>query len=343
MLRPAKYKKLLKRTFARNGLTRSLTRLAIRRTARELGLWDARVEENLIVSLTSFPARIEKVHLVVQSLLNQSLQPRKVVLYLSRHEFPDNSVPRRLARLESGRFEIRFVQENLQSHNKLIFALVDFPGAWIATFDDDRLYPAHTLARLWQAATANQSTIVCTGGRRMVVHDGHLANYREWPMVLSPEPTFWVLPLGGYGVLYPPGSLNSSVGDRDLIRALAPLNDDIWFKAMSLTRDVPCRAIGGTHLMPEFKFRGSTTLSQLNQDGRGQDAALGQVFEHFGLTVLFSPRKRGYIPSQGQGHSASLVWTCTAEKRLSSPPCSRAKLRAGLSMRVLTIPAWFQR
>ena len=164
MLRPAKYKKLLKRTFARNGLTRSLTRLAIRRTARELGLWDGRVEENLIVSLTSFPARIGMVHLVVQSLLNQSLQPRKVVLYLSRHEFPGNKVPPWLTRLENGRFEIRFVEENLRSYKKLLFALVDFPGAWIATFDDDRLYPAHTLARLWEAAAVEPANDHLHGG-----------------------------------------------------------------------------------------------------------------------------------------------------------------------------------
>jgi len=54
---------------------------------------------------------------------------------------------------------------------------------------------------------------------------------------------------------------------------------------MSLTRDVPCRAIGGIELMPEFKFQENTTLSKLNQHGKGQDAALGRVFGHFGLTV----------------------------------------------------------
>jgi hypothetical protein len=32
-------------------------------------------------------------------------------------------------------------------------------------------------------------------------------------------------------------------------------------------------------------IRANKTLSKLNQDGRGQDAALGQVFQHFGLTV----------------------------------------------------------
>jgi hypothetical protein len=220
-----------------------------------------------------------------QSLLGQSLQPRKIVLYLSGQEFAGESLPQQLARLEDGRFEIRFVGENLRSYNKLLFAMVDFPTAWIATFDDDRLYPVHTLATLWKAAARKPSTIICSGGRQMVVHDGHFATYREWPMVQSPEPSFWVLPLGGFGVLYPPGSLNPVIGDRSLIRELAPLNDDIWFKAMSLTQGVPCSTIGGAHLMPPLKFKSNTTLSKLNRDGRGQDIALRQVFEHFGLTV----------------------------------------------------------
>ncbi len=284
MLRP-KYRKLIKRTFARNGMAHSLAKLAIRRTGRGLGLWHAHIAENLVVSLTSFPPRIGRVHLVVQSLLNQSLQPRQIVLYLSRDEFPGNKIPRQLARLENGRFEIRFVGENLQSYKKLLFALVDFPDAWIATFDDDRLYPAHTLARLWQAAAANPRTIVCIGGRQMVAHNGRFANYRQWPRTLSAEPSFCLLPIGGFGILYPPGSLNPLVGDRALLRELAPLNDDIWFKAMSLTQDVPCRAIGGTDLMPKFRFEGNTPLWKLNRRGEGQDIAVGQVFGHFGLTV----------------------------------------------------------
>ena len=260
-------------------------KFAIRRMARELGLWQPPVAENLVVSFTSFPLRLARVHRVVQSLLGQSLQPSKIVLYLSSDEFAGESVPQQLAQLEDSRFEIRFVGESLRSYNKLLFAMVDFPTAWIATFDDDRLYPVHTLATLWKAAARNPSTIICSGGRQMVVHDGHFATYREWPMVQSPEPSFWVLPLGGFGVLYPPGSLNPVIGDRSLIRELAPLNDDIWFKAMSLTQGVPCSTIGGAHLMPPLKFRSNTTLSKLNQDGKGQDIALRQVFEHFGLTV----------------------------------------------------------
>ncbi len=302
MLRAGKYKRRLERLFAPNGLKRSLTRLAICRTARELGLWHPSVAENLIISLTSFPPRIGKAHLVVQSLLNQSLQPHKIVLYLSGDEFLGHSLPSQLTRLEGARFEIRFVGENLRSYTKLLFALVDFPGAWIATFDDDRLYPAHALTRLWQAAAGKPPTVICTGGRQMVVRDGHFTNYCQWPMAPPSGPSFFLLPLGGYGVLYPPGSLNAEVGDRNLIPDLAPLNDDIWFKAMSLTRDVPCRAIGGTDAMPEFKFKGVTTLAKLNQGGRGQDAALRQVFGHFGLTVDVIQAKEARLQAHSLSH-----------------------------------------
>jgi hypothetical protein len=286
MLRTAKkYKKRVKRAFSRNGLGHGMAMLAIGRSVRALGLLQAPVAERLVVSLTSYPPRIGKMHLVIQSLLNQSLQPRKIVLYLSLVEFPGRIVPEGLARLGNDRFEIRFVAENLRPYKKLLFALADFPGAWIATCDDDRLYPAHTLARLWEAAAANPRTIICTRARRMVVQEGRFAPYREWTQARSPEPSFWVLPIGGYGVLYPPGSLGPVVGDRDMIAELAPLNDDLWFKAMSLMQDVPCSMIGGDDAMPALQFPNNIPLTKLNLKGKGQDGAVGHVFARFGLSV----------------------------------------------------------
>ena len=71
---------------------------------------------------------------------------------------------------------------------------------------------------------------------------------------------------------------------------------------MSLTRDVPCSAIGGTRVIPEFKFKPNTTISQLNQDGRGQDCALGQVFQHFGLTVASIHAKEARLHSEPGPH-----------------------------------------
>jgi hypothetical protein len=115
---------------------------------RAAGLWQPEVVEDLVVSLTSFPVRIGKLHRVIRGLLAQSLQPRKIVLYLSLEEFPDRALPKELMALTSDRFEIRFVEGNLRPYKKLLYALADFPRATILTVDDDNLYPSDCLARV---------------------------------------------------------------------------------------------------------------------------------------------------------------------------------------------------
>jgi hypothetical protein len=256
-----------------------------RRAARGLGAPKPAVAEDVVVSLTSFPPRIGKLHHVISSLLDQSVQPRKIVLYLELGDFPGRSVPKPLSRLKGDRFEIRFVSENLRPHNKLKFALTDFPGAWIATTDDDRLYSVNWLARLLESAAQSPRTIICTCGHRMGVAHGRLMPFRDWAMDESPRPSFLLFPVGSWGILYPPETLNPAVGDPQLIRKLAPLNDDVWFKAMSLMQNVPCRASGGRHSMPPIHFKQDIRLWDINQRGTLVDEALNNVFGHFGLTA----------------------------------------------------------
>ena len=55
------------------------------------------------------------------------------------------------------------------------------------------------------------------------------------------------------------------IGDTELIRTLAPLQDDLWFKIMSMERDVPCLAVGGHEFMRKLEFDDPTRLWELNQ------------------------------------------------------------------------------
>ena len=41
----------------------------------------------LIVSLTSFPERINLAHITISTLLNQSLEPDKIILWLAEEQF----------------------------------------------------------------------------------------------------------------------------------------------------------------------------------------------------------------------------------------------------------------
>src|SRR5690554_3260312 len=58
------------------------------------------IEDGLIVSFTSFPARIKKVHLVVESILRQTVLPHRIILWLSKEQFPtEKSLPKKLLEL----------------------------------------------------------------------------------------------------------------------------------------------------------------------------------------------------------------------------------------------------
>ena len=259
--------------------------IAMRQATKAAGIWQPDVVEDLVVSLTSFPGRIGQLHRVIRGLLAQSLQPRKIVLYLSLEEFPDRSVPKGLMALTSDRFEIRFVEGNLRPDKKLLYALVDFPGATIVTVDDDNLYSSDCLAQLWQASVANPRTVICGRGRCMRIQDGAISHYMDWAITRSSKPSFMIFPVGGWGILYPPGSLSPMIDRQELFTELAPLNDDVWFKAMSLLQDVPCCAIGSTKGSVRLKYANDFKLWDVNQHGRRYQQTVLTVFDRVGLSV----------------------------------------------------------
>ncbi len=61
-------------------------------------------EPQVVVSLTSYPPRIEAVEQVVKSLLAQTIRPWKIVLWLANKEFPggETSLPAGLVNVTLG-------------------------------------------------------------------------------------------------------------------------------------------------------------------------------------------------------------------------------------------------
>ena len=58
----------------------------------------------MVVSLTTFPLRIGKVHLTIQSILRQSRPADRILLWLSKEEFPEEAqLPANLLRLKENR------------------------------------------------------------------------------------------------------------------------------------------------------------------------------------------------------------------------------------------------
>ena len=100
----------------------------------------------VIVSLTGMALRAPYIAPAVTSLLEQSFQRCRVVLWLAEEEFTPQSIPAELQSLQGcERFEIRLCPD-MGPYKKLIPALQAFPGAIICTADDDMLYNRHWLA-----------------------------------------------------------------------------------------------------------------------------------------------------------------------------------------------------
>ena len=106
--------------------------------------------------MTSFPAAIPYALQAVQSILNGSVLPDKLVLYLTFAQFGDNGLPQELLALadRSPVFEIRNYDRDIRSYRKLIPALQDFPEAVIVTVDDDVDYHKHMLRDLLRLPNA---------------------------------------------------------------------------------------------------------------------------------------------------------------------------------------------
>ena len=188
----------------------------------------------LIVSLTSYPARFKTLHLTIKALLDQKVKPDRVILWIDRHDM--RKVPKAVRELEGPAFSI-LTGQDVRSFNKIVPALIAFPNSFIVVADDDLYYPDNWLQGLVEAYDPGQPTIVYHRGHRLAHSaDGSLAPYRAWQHeVTDPEsliPGTGIMPTGVGGVLYPPGSLPPKAVDIGLIRQLSETCDDSWLYFM---------------------------------------------------------------------------------------------------------------
>lgn len=210
----------------------------------------------VVVSLTSFPAAIPYATLAVQSILNGSVLPDKVVLYLTFSQFGDDGLPRDLLALAERNpvFEIRNYDRDIRSYRKLIPALVDFPEAVIVTIDDDVAYHRHMLRDLLRLHEQMPRVILAHRAKRMKPGKPYRkwSKYRWYSFLFKKiHSSFKNIQTGVGGVLYPPHSLKEEMLDVDLFTAIAPTTDDIWFWAAAVANGIPVVPVPFGHNKPK--------------------------------------------------------------------------------------------
>lgn len=199
----------------------------------------------LIVSLTSYPARINTVHITINTLLNQTLTPDKVILWLAREQF--NDIPDELKRLEQYGLTIEWCDEDLKSYKKLVPALLKYPEDIIVTADDDVYYDSYMLEHLYQAYLKNSDNIYVRRAVKLNLNGSYLRGVspRKYFYQYEKNASFFNQIMGGSGCLYPPKSLYKDVTDMSKIKELLPTHDDAFFWAMAVLNDTKIQVIDG--------------------------------------------------------------------------------------------------
>jgi len=254
------------------------------------------LENEIIVSFTSFNARINDVYLTVESIFQQSLKADKVILWLSTENFPNKELdlPEILKKQSLRGLDICFVDEDIGAYKKIYYALKKYPNSLILTIDDDILYPLDMIDQLYRAYRVEPTIIHCHRAHRITFDDsGRLLPYLSWVKSVSADQAgLDVFPTGIGGVLYFSGCFDDEVLNKDAFQRMAPNADDIWLKAMSLKKGVCCKPIEDPkHWKSKFlMIEGSQndSLASLNKSKTsGNDAKLKAVFGYYGLWESF--------------------------------------------------------
>ena len=185
----------------------------------------------LVVSLTSYPPRFPTLHLTLMSLLRQDTPPDRIVLWVARKDEP--ALPKRVRHLFGRGVELR-IADDVRSYKKLVFALSQFPHAYLATADDDIFYKPDWLTLLVAGLSDGRQVITCHRAHRVEeAVGGGLATYANWRWDVDDAqarlPCGDIMPTGVGGILYPPGALDPDASKRELFEEYAPSADDLWF------------------------------------------------------------------------------------------------------------------
>lgn len=121
--------------------------------------------QKYIISLSSIPPRFGEIATTLRSLLDQTVRPERVVLYLNRHyrRFPDwDGQP---PKVPEG-VEIRWVDQDWGPATKVLPAARDFKGQDVEILfcDDDQVYSPVLAERLLLARQAHPNDAVAVSG-----------------------------------------------------------------------------------------------------------------------------------------------------------------------------------
>lgn len=206
-------------------------------------------QEEVVVSLTTYGARLYDVYLTIESIMQGTIKPNRIVLWV-REEMKNTKLPIVLANQIERGLEIRY-RRDLRSFTKLLYSLKEFPNSTIVTIDDDVIYNYDLLENLVNVHNSHPG-MICANMIKPITHEfeSRPLVYAQIPLEDKYEEIAEKYIIEGYaGVLYPPKALHEEVFNENVFMDISKYADDIWFSAMAVLQHTP-----GIYAYPHLDF-----------------------------------------------------------------------------------------
>jgi len=284
----------------------------------------------IVLTLTTFPARIQTIAEVLLPLMQQTMKPDRILLWLTPEEFPtrEEALPLELLALRDHGLEIMW-GDNLRPHTKYFHTMKMYPDAIVITVDDDIEYPTNLVETLYNSYLKHPKAISTLRAHLITfTPDGNIDQYTRWHYQCSgfvDQPLMSLFATGVGGVLYPPHLMHEELFNRAKLVSLCLRADDVWLKVMQVMNRVPVVLVAQHSQM---KFVGETQSFGLcfdNVQGGRNDALLAAVLqeynEYFGPkdTLVARMRKDARQYSKNSDDGKRSIWKRLLKKVYPMP------------------------
>ena len=234
--------------------------------------------QNIIVSLTSFPARIDKLWIVIECMFRQTVLPNKIILWLSKEQFQAmKDIPARLIAYQTRGLDIRLVEHDYRSHKKYLYTLQQYPNDILITIDDDLFYRSTMIEELMAGYKKQPKAIIAHYTHNIQYDKNTILPYNQWQNNVV-EGDFLFFGSGG-GTLFPAHSLHKDVCSIETALQVCPNADDVWLNGMGRLNNTPIKHVGRKEVYLPVLQRNTLRLFSLNEQG-GNDSQLKQLITY---------------------------------------------------------------
>lgn len=242
---------------------------------------------SVVISLTSYPKRFEKIGLCLKSLIQQTIKPDKIIVYLGSDSDETDITDEMKEYIKYG-IEYRIDKEvNLMPHKKYYYAMREYPDSIIVTADDDVIYPKNWLESLLKTHQKYPEAVCARRVHLIGIRGGRILPYNEWTDQIRTvlKPSMQLIAIGNGGVLYPPNCFDDEAFNIDEIKKTCLKADDLWLKCMEIRNQIPVVWVKNWHVDPP-SIGSSEKLSSQNVFNGNNDL----IFKNLMTKYAIEPR-----------------------------------------------------